>query len=85
VSVLAVCTLNTGTHLAHLWSPAGALLAEAAFVNETASGWQEVALPTPVQIAANTIYVASYHADSGYFAFDQDSSRIASSTKRTMA
>ena len=61
---------NTGTHVGHLWSATGALLAEATFTNETASGWQEVALPPPVAITANTTYVASYHADSGYFAFD---------------
>ena len=33
---------NTGTHVGHLWSAAGALLAEATFTGETASGWQEV-------------------------------------------
>ena len=63
-------TLNTGAHVAHVWSAAGALLAEAAFVSETASGWQEVSLASPLPVAANTTYVASYHADSGYFAYD---------------
>src|SRR5215471_10116787 len=62
--------LNTGTHVGHVWSSSGALLAEAAFANETASGWQEITLATPLPIAANTIYIASYHADSGYFAYD---------------
>src|SRR5262245_51023470 len=60
-------TLNTGAHVGHLWSSAGALLSEAAFAGETASGWQEVTLPSPLPIAAHTIYIASYHADSGYF------------------
>ncbi len=63
-------TLNTGTHVAHLWSAAGALLAETTFTGETASGWQEIALVSPVAIAAGTTYIASYHADSGYFAYD---------------
>lgn len=57
---------NTGTHTAHLWSAAGTLLASATFTNETASGWQQVNLAAPVAIAANTIYVASYHSN-GYY------------------
>jgi hypothetical protein len=63
-------TANIGSHVGHLWSGGGALLAEATFSNESASGWQEIALTPPVAITANTTYVASYHADSGFFAFD---------------
>jgi hypothetical protein len=63
-------TANTGVHVGHLWSASGALLAEATFTNESVSGWQEVALAQPVAITANTTYVASYHADSGFFAID---------------
>ena len=65
---------NTGTHTGNLWSTTGTLLASAPFTNETASGWQQVNLPTPVSIAAGTTYMASYHsngfysADSNYFA-----------------
>ena len=65
---------NTGTHVGHLWTNGGAPLATAAFSAETASGWQEVALPSPVAITAGTIYVASYQtprrrysAESGVF------------------
>jgi hypothetical protein len=57
---------DTGTHIAHLWSATGTLLASATFVGETASGWQQVNLPTPVAIAANTTYVASYHTSGHY-------------------
>ena len=39
---------NTGTHVAHLWSSTGTLLATATFSGETASGWQSVNFPTPV-------------------------------------
>jgi hypothetical protein len=46
------------------------LLASTAFTNETASGWQEVLFASPIPIAANTTYVASYYSPSGYFAFD---------------
>ncbi|MEU0567475.1 DUF4082 domain-containing protein [Nonomuraea sp. NPDC005983] len=56
---------NTGTHTGALWTSGGQLLASAVFTNETASGWQEVTFSTPVSIAANTTYVASYHTTSG--------------------
>ncbi|GAA4229771.1 hypothetical protein GCM10023075_37960 [Streptosporangium album] len=58
---------NTGTHTGSLWTSSGQLLASATFTNETASGWQQVNFPTPVNIAANTTYVASYHSTSGYY------------------
>ncbi len=59
---------NTGTHVGHLWTNAGTPLATATFTAETASGWQEVALASPVAIAANTTYVASYFAPNGGYA-----------------
>jgi hypothetical protein len=59
---------NTGTHIGHLWSNTGTLLATATFTNETASGWQQVNFATPVTITANTTYVASYHTDTGNYA-----------------
>ncbi len=61
---------NTGTHVGHLWSNTGALLATATFTNETASGWQQVNFAPPVVIAANTTYVASYHTDRGNYALN---------------
>jgi hypothetical protein len=61
---------NTGTHVGSLWSATGTLLARATFTNETASGWQQVTFSTPVAIAANTVYVASYHTDVGRYAGD---------------
>ena len=39
---------NTGTHVGHLWTASGALLATATFTNETASGWQQVNFANPV-------------------------------------
>ncbi|GAB3970766.1 hypothetical protein GCM10029978_044720 [Actinoallomurus acanthiterrae] len=57
---------NTGTHVGHLWSSTGTLLAEATFTNETASGWQQVNFSTPVTISVNTTYVASYHTPGHY-------------------
>jgi Domain of unknown function (DUF4082)/Putative Ig domain/Bacterial Ig domain len=63
-------SINTGTHSASLWSSTGSLLASTTFANETASGWQEVVFPQPVQITAGTTYVASYHTDKNYSASD---------------
>ena len=59
---------NTGTHVAHLWTSTGTLLATATFTNETASGWQQVNFATPVTITAGTTYVASYHTSGNYAA-----------------
>ncbi len=55
-------TNNFGMHVGELWTITGQLLASAPFVNETSSGWQQVNLPTPVAIQANTGYVVSYHS-----------------------
>ncbi len=62
---------NTGTHVGHLWSADGQLLASIPFADETASGWQSVELPNPVAITKDTVYVASYYSPGGYFPFDQ--------------
>ena len=61
---------NTGTHVGHLWTSTGSLLATATFTGETASGWQQVNFATPVAITAGTIYVASYFAPVGHYADD---------------
>src|SRR5262249_35506659 len=62
--------LNTGVHSASLWSTAGARLAVATFTSETASGWQQVTFPSPVAVAANTVYVAAYYCPNGHYSFD---------------
>ncbi|OSJ19067.1 hypothetical protein BST63_04020 [Bradyrhizobium canariense] len=59
-------SLNTGPHVADLWSSTGALLATATFTNETASGWQQVNFSNPVAITAGATYVASYHTNGNY-------------------
>ena len=58
---------NTGTHVGHVWSASGQLLAEAEFTSETASGWQQADLPAPVPIPADTTFVVSYHSSLGFF------------------
>src|SRR5438309_6067 len=62
---------STGTHVGHLWSSTGALLASITFTNETATGWQQATLTTPVAITANTTYVVSYYAPAGHYAVDE--------------
>jgi hypothetical protein len=47
------------------------MLAAAVFTSETGSGWQQVTLTTPVPIRPNTMYVASYHTDAGYYFADR--------------
>ncbi|MBR0930434.1 DUF4082 domain-containing protein [Bradyrhizobium diazoefficiens] len=59
-------SLNTGTHVAHLWSSTGTLLGTATFASETASGWQQVNFSSPISITAGTTYVASYHTNGNY-------------------
>jgi hypothetical protein len=61
---------NTGTHVANLWTSTGTLLATATFTGETASGWQQVLFSSPITITANTVYVASYHANNGHYSAD---------------
>src|SRR5438552_11812080 len=59
---------DTSTHTGSLWSSTGTLLATGTFSGETASGWQRLDFSTPVAIAANTTYVASYHTG-GIFSY----------------
>ena len=50
---------ETGTHVGRIWTTGGTLLASVTFTGETASGWQQQALATPLAIAANTEYIVS--------------------------
>jgi hypothetical protein len=58
---------NTGTHIGHLWTASGTLLATVTFSGETSSGWQTATLSSPVAISANTTYVVSYYAPNGNY------------------
>ncbi|MGR9080364.1 DUF4082 domain-containing protein [Rhizobium leguminosarum] len=61
---------DNGQNVVDLWTTTGTKLATATFANTTASGWQTVNFTTPVTIAANTTYVASYHTTGAYVATD---------------
>jgi hypothetical protein len=62
-----ISSMNGYTQVGHLWSSTGTLLATAAFTNETSSGWQQVNFSSPVQIAANTVYIISFSSSGGAF------------------
>ena len=61
---------NTGTHVGHLWTADGTMLAAATFTNETATGWQQANLASPVAITAGVTYIASYFAPNAHYAYD---------------
>lgn len=67
---------NTGTHVGHLWSAAGAKLGEVTFANETATGWQTASFATRVPVEANRTYIVSYWAPRGGYALDRPSSAL---------
>ncbi|MGE5608606.1 MAG: DUF4082 domain-containing protein, partial [Bacillota bacterium] len=60
---------NGGTHVGSLWTSTGEKIANVTFANETATGWQTAYFDSPVAIAANTTYVASYFASQGHYAY----------------
>jgi N,N-dimethylformamidase beta subunit-like protein/uncharacterized protein DUF4082/Big-like domain-containing protein len=63
---------NTGTHVGNLWSATGTLLGSATFKNETAFGWQQVNLTSPVTINPGTTYIVSYHSSAGNYSADSN-------------
>jgi hypothetical protein len=78
---------NNGPHYGHLWDSSGTLLASVLFTNETATGWQQMELPIPIGINANTTYVASYSAPEGHYAFNPQyfSTALTNSPLRALA
>jgi hypothetical protein len=57
---------ETGTHTGTIWTANGLALGSVTFANETASGWQQQVLTTPLQLQPNTTYVVSINANSRY-------------------
>lgn len=54
---------ETGTHVGSVWSSAGTLLGSVTFGGESASGWQQQALSSPVALAPGNVYVVSVDAN----------------------
>ena len=57
---------DSGTHVGRIWSSNGLLLTSVTFTGETASGWQQQAIPAPLTVTANTTYVVSVNVISYY-------------------
>lgn len=83
---------NTGSHPVRIWSNGGALLGSGTTGTETASGWQQVAIPGGVRVEPGTPYVASYSApvgrfsqDAGYFSASAGSSPLRALASTTTA
>ncbi len=62
---------ENGTHIGNIWNSSGNLLTSVTFTNETASGWQAQALPSPLAIAANTTYIVSVNTTNAYYVITQ--------------
>jgi len=62
-------SLNTGSHTAFIWNAGGTIVAQQNFVNETASGWQEVVLNNPVSITSGSMFTVGYSTDGVSFPF----------------
>ncbi len=65
-------TTNVGPHVVKLYTGTGTLLVSVNASGTTGSGWQQIALAQPVQIAANTTYVASYYTASGRYSVNEN-------------
>lgn len=79
-------TSETGTHIGRIWSATGTLLASVTFTNETASGWQQQALSTPLNIQANTTYVVSVNINTYYVGtYDQLATSITNGNLSSVA
>ncbi len=59
-------SLETGTHKGTVWTSGGTKLGEVTFAGESASGWQQQALGTPIALQPGTIYVISVNANAYY-------------------
>ena len=61
---------NTGTHTGYLWSATGALLATVSFSGESASGWQQASLSTPVTLEPGLEYRVGLLSTTGMYSVD---------------
>jgi hypothetical protein len=57
---------ETGTHVGRVWTAGGVQLGSVTFSGETASGWQQQVLPTPIVLQPGPVYVISVNANSAF-------------------
>ncbi len=60
---------DSGQHTVSLWSSGGGLLSQATSTAETSAGWQQTGLASPINIAAQSMYVASVFNPTGAFSY----------------
>jgi hypothetical protein len=58
---------TSGTHTGRIWSGT-TVLANVTFTGETASGWQQQALPSPLLITAGTEYLVTVNTSAKFYA-----------------
>ena len=63
---------ETGTHTGRIWNASGSQLTSVVFSGETASGWQQQALPTPLSVTAGTQYIVTVNTGATYYVFTQN-------------
>lgn len=59
---------ETSTHTGRIWNDSGQQVASVVFTGETASGWQEQALATPLAVTATTKYTVTVNTTNTYYA-----------------
>ena len=61
---------NIGTHTGYVWAVGGGtLLGSKVYSGETASGWQEQALDTPIAVSSGTAYAVGVFVPEGGYGF----------------
>lgn len=58
---------EVGTHTGRVWSSTGTQLGSIIFTNETASGWQQASLVSPISVLPNTTYIVSVNTAGTYY------------------
>jgi hypothetical protein len=69
------CSGDTYAHVGRIWSSNGVALASVCFEEESDSGWQEQALPSPLRVLPATIYVVTVNTGNEY-PFSGDGLRV---------
>jgi hypothetical protein len=76
-----IASLEQGTHIARVWSEAGALLASATFPAVTESdSWMEVTLSSPLAVEAGDVVVVSSNFNEYFSAVDVDWSALSAAS-----
>ena len=77
--------LETGTHTGKVWSSAGTVLASVVFAGESASGWQQQSLVSPLQLQPGTTYVVSVNLNAFFVLTNQAlASQVSSGPLRSL-